>query len=352
MAKLNLSNIGPMSNLIINGDFSIWQRAVVFTTAVNGGFTADRWEYQQNGTAVHSIGQSIYKPTFAQSGHTSTKSLYLLNTTVDAALAATDYTCMLYRPEGLDIKDLIGGYATLSFWTYALTAETYCVAIYNIASAKTYLAEYTCAAETWEKQTVTFDLPSTDTWNVDTSQGFTIYFTVRAGTTYQGTANQWNAGIKLGTANIDNFDATDSNTLRLSQVKLEAGQTATPFRARLHATELALCQRYYEKTYLQSVKPGTVSTTGQLTAFSPQTLGANYPFVTCTFQTQKRAAPTVTMYSPSDGESGHVRNLTDGANYTALGYLPSEHQFHVLLTEVGTAAGELLSAHWVADAEL
>ena len=50
-----------------------------------------------------------------------------------------------------------------------------------------------------------------------------------------------------GTAGAD-------DSIYITGVQLEKGSTVTSFDYRPYGTELALCQRYYEKTYSQVVK--------------------------------------------------------------------------------------------------
>jgi hypothetical protein len=46
-----------------------------------------------------------------------------------------------------------------------------------------------------------------------------------------------------------------SGTFEIAQVQLEPGPVATPFEQRPIGTELALCQRYYEKSYEIGTSP-------------------------------------------------------------------------------------------------
>ena len=246
MAKLSLSNIGPMDNRIINGDFDIWQRGTSFAPAVNEAFQTDRWEYQNGSDAVNSILQSTDVPTFAESGHTSKYSLKVDCTTADSAVAATDYVIMIYRMEGLDVSPLIGKTITVSFWVKSTKTGVFTVSFYNSSTSEGYPVEYTVnASDTWEKKTVSVLLPTTESWTTSNAVSLTVYFTIMSGSDFQGAPDTWNAGYAIATSNqVNGMDNTANNFL-LSQVKMEVGYVATPFTGRLYGEELALCQRYY-----------------------------------------------------------------------------------------------------------
>ena len=70
---------------------------------------------------------------------------------------------------------------------------------------------------------------------------------------------------------------TSGDFFEVSEVQVEAGDTATPFEHRSYGAELALCQRYYQTT-------DAVTFTGTLATVVVGTLQ---------FRTQMRAAPTV-----------------------------------------------------------
>lgn len=68
------------------------------------------------------------------------------------------------------------------------------------------------------------------------------------------------------------------------------------------ALELALCQRYYEKSYDLATVPGTATAIGQSAFFIhglPSSTGKEV-----TFRVTKRVPPAMTGYSPQTGAAG------------------------------------------------
>jgi len=89
--------------------------------------------------------------------------------------------------------------------------------------------------------------------------------------------------------------------------QFEAGSVATPFERRPFGTELALCQRYYEKSYNDGVAPATATAVGTA---SGQTNASNVSTISIRFKVDKRTTPTVTIFG-TDGTAGFV---TDNIN--------------------------------------
>jgi hypothetical protein len=240
--------ITPGDNIIINGDFNIWQRGTSFVAAPTGTFAADRWSYGKVGAAVHTVARQAVGLTQAQSGHQSNYRLVVDCTTADASIAAGDLSYLQYNMEGYDFAPLQGNYGILSFWVNATKTGTYCVSFRNSGSDRSYVAEYTVSAsDTWEKKTIVVNFnASGGTWDYTTSSGIRINWMLSCGSTFHTTAGAWQTGNYLATSNqVNATDSTDNN-FRLAQVKLEQGQVATPWKARQFGDELSLCQRYYQ----------------------------------------------------------------------------------------------------------
>ena len=135
-------------------------------------------------------------------------------------------------------------------------------------------------------------------------------------------------------------------------VKLELGEKPTPFMPRHFAEELALCQRYYEKSYDINTLPGTSGARGRI-YFSTGVLsnGLALKGSTAIFKVTKRTRPTVAIYDQL-GNAGKISTLdahgnrTDAQNYK---YLTIGNNAFELAND-GTSGGHLY--FWVADAEL
>lgn len=151
--------------------------------------------------------------------------------------------------------------------------------------------------------------------------------------------------------NVAVFFWTDSTqaqnvTLDLAKVQLEAGAVATTFYPRPTQAELALCQRYYEKSYDVDVSPGDTGTAGAWdTIFGNATTGELRGLVQ--YKVSKMKVPTVTLYDAA-GASGFVYKGANGK--TAAVNASGRNSFGGGTTDA-TSAAELYF-HWIADARL
>jgi hypothetical protein len=123
-------------------------------------------------------------------------------------------------------------------------------------------------------------------------------------------------------------------------VQLEAGTTASPFEYRQYGTELALCQRYYEKSYNIDVVPATSTTLGalSLSQYSNELVGFK-------FVVTKRNAPTVTLYA----SGGNINQLDGNTNTATAAYIGTSSVGYISRT---AASGNYYFGHFTASAEL
>ena len=278
-------------NRIINGAMMIDQRnAGAAVASPSDQFITDRFALREVGGGVASA-QQVF--TSASSGNAPAgfvSSLKLVVTTADASIAATDRYFIRQPIEGLNVADMNFGTAnastfTLSFWVRSSVTGTFPVAFRNNDNTRSYVATYTIsAADTWEQKTVTVAGDQSGTW-VSTSlgAGVNVVWTVGAGSTYNTTANAWQAGDYLNTSGTTQWIATNAATFYITGVQLEKGSTATSFDYRPYGTEENLCMRYGEKL----VNGGSIA-------------GSDSSFVSrvhWTFKVPKRATPTVTNYA-------------------------------------------------------
>ena len=129
-----------------------------------------------------------------------------------------------------------------------------------------------------------------------------------------------------------------------TEVQVELGKVATEFEHRSFGEELALCQRYYQKSYNYSQPPGAGTSSGS-EWFTRE--GASGRIVTTTsFQVQMRATPTFKIYDWA-GNIDRVRT-SSGNNQTI-----TESYAHEKKITVGkTASISELLYQWYAEAEL
>jgi hypothetical protein len=272
-ASAALSAIGGVSassiigkNKIHNGKMEIAQRGTTFTNA-NNQYTLDRWLSQKSTPAVFDIIQSTDVP----SSNEFRVSLRHTVTTVDASIGSTDYAWLTQGIEGYNARDLIDRTFTLSFWVRSAKTGVHCVSLRNSASDRSYVVEYTVsAANTWEQKTITITggLITAGTWNWTTGVGVTVSFALAGGSTFQTTANAWQTGNFVSTANQVNCLDTIGNIFAVTGVQLEIGTSATQFEHRAYSDELSLCQRYYRHN-LQGVGRWTTTTNFSLYASFP-----------------------------------------------------------------------------------
>lgn len=264
---LNSSPSGQFKNKIIGGDFTTnpWQRGTSFAAA-SSGYTADRWVFDKfSSGVVATIAKTADAPTAAQAGIFSQHCLHIDITTADTSIAAGDGCIIEQRIEGYNAACFGFGqsgtrYVTLSFWVKSTKTGTFCVALQNSDQTRAYVAEYTVnATDTWEKKSITIPVDTTGTWLYDSGTGVSIVFALAAGSSLQTTGGSWQtvSGATIATSNQVNALDSVNNNFKLDLVQLEAGSVATPFETRHVGQELALCQRYYQKTFDLDRAPAT-----------------------------------------------------------------------------------------------
>lgn len=293
-------------NRIINGDMRINQRATAATTL--NSFGADRWPL-----AISSTGAVTVTTSTATAPVGFTHSLYLDITTADTSIAATEFLGLNHAIEGFNVADLGFGTAnaktiTLSFWIRSTTTGTYCVSFVNGANNRSYVATYTVnVANTWEYKTITITGDTSGTWLTDNSTGLRVRFAFATGSNFQTTAGSWQTGDYTGTSAQTNLMALNTNEAYLTGVQLEAGPVATEFERRAYGTELALCQRYYCKTYSITATPGGVTNAGNI---STMALASGIAAANFVFPVEMRSEPSVTLINAVTGATGTWRDGT------------------------------------------
>jgi hypothetical protein len=139
---------------------------------------------------------------------------------------------------------------------------------------------------------------------------------------------------------------TSSGELDVAEWGLYYGSTLQPWIPRLKGQELALCQRYYEKSFSVNVAPAqnTNDFTGALGTLSG---GAWSAAATAYFKVEKRAIPTFTTYNPHQANA-NWRNNSDTIDGTAV-VIRTGTTSATIVQNTATAASYLI--HWSAEAD-
>lgn len=150
------------------------------------------------------------------------------------------------------------------------------------------------------------------------------------------------------------------NTGTLGTVQIEAvasGTVTTPFESRPYGTELALCQRYYEKSFPQGAAPAQNYGVNGCSTFIARLTGAVAfgAVIPIKFVVPKRAVPTtVTTYNPS-AANAQVRDSVAGGDCSSTANSETT-DVGMLVSATGNAstaaASSILRIHWTVDSEL
>ncbi len=246
---LTNSQLGGRRNMIINGAMQVAQRGTSLTSAGDGVYLLDRFRTYKSGGGEINVEQTTDSPDDYQ------YSLKVTVGTADSSIASTDYYLINHRIEGYNTSQLNFGSSaaktvTLSFWVKSSLTGTFSGSISNSDENRSYPYNYAISsANTWEYKTVTITGDTTGTWATDNTTGIKVWWSLGNGSNYVGTANAWTSTTsQYGVTGETQLIATASATFQITGIQLEVGSQATPFEHRSYGEELALCQRYYEKT--------------------------------------------------------------------------------------------------------
>lgn len=266
------ANGSTFRNAVINGNFDIWQRSTTFPMVAAGSHvTADRW--------LANIGTTGNTSTVTRQGFPPGQGVvphepaHWLRYTVQAFVAGTP--SLEQRIESA--RTFAGRQVTVSFWAKADSARVLTVSLTQMfgtggqPSGDVATPLKACELSTrWQRFTATATLPPI-------------------------------SGKAFGTHGNDCLQLLfllpgAPCTIDLAQVQIEAGPTAGDFELLPAQQVLALCQRYYEKSYEVDTLPGTATNQGAVYL----SLGSGtVERLQLPFKVPKRASPTVVVYSPT-----------------------------------------------------
>ena len=355
-----ISNAVNFRNIVINGDMQIAQRSTsVSSITTSGYFTLDRWQIFYDSLGTWTQSQSTDVP----SGYGFANSFKMDCTTADASPAASDRLLVRQLFEGQNLQYLKKGTAnaiplTLSFWVKSTKTGTFIAELFDLDNTRQVSKSYTVnTTNTWEFKTVTFPADTTGTLNNDNGTSLGVNFWLGAGSDYtSGTLNtSWAASTSanrvVGQVNV--ADST-SNDWLITGVQLEAGEQASGFEFMPIDTNLARCQRYFQKSYDLETAPGTNTTQGDL-EMGLTSNGANDVLTTISYKVSMRATPTITYYTTggTSGSWGYARSGASGdATMTAYAGRYGQNYSVSYLGSGSAFVAVSVIGHFTASAEL
>jgi hypothetical protein len=289
----NLQSVAVGRNRIINGAMVIDQRnaGASVTPTANFTYTLDRWVAGLIQASKFSVQQNAGSVT-PPAGFTN----YLGVTSLSAySVLSTDYFNINQFIEGFNWADLGFGTAnaktvTLSFWVRSSLTGTFGGVLGNSAGDRTYPFTYTISvANTWEQKSITIAGDTSGTWVGATNGiGARLWINLGAGSTFSGTAGAWASANYTSATGAVSVVGTNGASFYITGVQLEVGSSATSFEYRQYGTELALCQRYFQRNFGQN------SATLYLGRIYAPSAGSGAPLLIL-FKVSMRTAPTATI---------------------------------------------------------
>jgi hypothetical protein len=316
-------------NIIINGGFDIWQRGTsvaIQSASSSAAYQADRWAtYRAVAGSTQSqiaSGLSGFQNAIRlqrNSGNTATNAIYLSQSFETSAIS---------KVAGLPV--------VVSF--YARAGADFSGSTLNVRLG---VGTGTERDVIWSGGWTSYTEPLNQTITPTTSwQRFVLYVTVPAGTTQAGLFFAW---TPTGTAGANDYIDIDG-------VQVEQNYQPTPFEQRPIGTELALCQRYYTKSYLLNTTAGSVSSSGAV--MLPSLPTGNTLRQTIFFKQTMRAAPNVTIYNPETGTAGYMVPEGQGASNNAAAGVTFIAESNALVYSTSAPIAGIYYFQYVAEKEL
>ncbi len=363
--SLGAGNATSFKNKLINGDMRIDQRnggaSVSAPIGTSQAFITDRWFVQNLGTNSNTF--TCQQSTDAPAGYQY--SLLVTNGT-GVATVSSDSRLLAQYIEGLNIIDLAFGTASakgivVSFQVKSSLTGTFSGCVLSNAGDQIYGFTFTISsANTWTPVAVSIPGSTTGTWPTTNVASMRLQLNLGSGSSsLQPTANVWaSSGGSRGVQGTVALSETTGATFRITAAQIEVGTVATSFDFRSFGAELALCQRYFEKSFSYSVAPAEGTSTNDrlpLVAWDSNYVGyAGY------FRVEKRTSPTMTFYRSSANSNNGVWGWYNGSAWanmsTASGTVTFTNSF--LIDWAGSGAPftygrtYIGAGQWTANAEL
>lgn len=283
-AKLTATTATTSSrNLLINGDFKIWQRGNARTKLNAGSYLADRW-----GPILFQSG------SYERVAGRATQYAIRVSSSSVAEDGGGTRMWLVQKVESLNSYRLRNQQVTLSFWVRfsAATATSSTATPYGNFNAG--IGYYTSTTDS-----------ATGSSSSDTGTDFAITNgslpTTWTKYSFTGTcpSNLNNIHAFFGFSTLGNTTANSGVWYEIAEVQLEQGAVATPFEFEDFGTTLLKCQRYFHRRG-DAVSGGQMIGTHGYQSSATVLYRLGYDFAV-----KMRATPTVTFFNMGvwDGNS-------------------------------------------------
>ncbi len=329
-------------NLIINGDMRIWQRsngAAVSHSGVSLTFGPDRWMFEEG---CGQLDAELSRSTDTPLDQGFRYSFKLSPTTAETALDSGDFAQYMYFIEGYDAAPAQWGTinakpCTLSFWLKTNTGGEHYVTLNSASGVDTWSTSVRSTINVWEHHVVTIPPPMTGTWNYTDGRGIEIRIgLMRTGSVTQGKSGQWfhgGSGYNGFAEAHSDWPFNTAHAAYLTGVQFEIGNQATPFEHRPYSQELALCQRYFYKSYGSPVGMFIVDSADSSKAYgflrfpvpmrgNPQIILSDNNGNTDGRVTQHGAAHNLAATASQIQKEGFARVIKDSGNFNTSAAMP------------------------------
>lgn len=303
---------------LINSNFDVWQRGTSVSTS--SGIAADRWYNALNGSSNTQSRQTF---TLGQTDVPGNPKYYLRQVVTSSA-GAGNYAGLQYA--GIEgVGTFAGQNATLSFYAKADASKNIAVEFlqqFGTGGSPSALvtgigSQLIPLTTSWAKKTVTIAIPSITgkTLGTDGNDALVLFFWLDAGSSFN------TRSASLG---------QQSGTFEFSQMQVCLGNEALPYQPKSFGQELNDCMRYYQKSYLYSVAPGSVTNAGCV-YHNVGTATTSAIYAPIYLPVAMRIAPTTVRTWDS---SGNAERVWKGAVNKAVTYQPTYYTEKTLL--IGT----------------
>ena len=356
--------IGKRKNLVINGAMNVAQRG---TSSTQTGYrTVDRFRPDAGGTDETPTQEQVDVAS-GTGPYTSgfRKALKITNGNQTGGAGAADFVQIDHRIEAQNIAKSGWNYTssssfvTLSFWIKSSVSKDFQIVVrtQDGTSQSFQFETPTLSADTWTKVTKAIPGNSNLTFDNNTNIGLLVFWFPYIGTDYTDAGNTLNAwqqssGSTYGVVDGTSWYTTNDATFEITGVQLELGSVVTDFEHMSFAEELALCQRYFEKSYDHSTQAGTATSSGSLNngGLTGMNNASHATRASIRYKVTKRAHPTVTTFDLS-GNSGKC-NFPDTSSNVTMTVLQQGANGCAVETAAVTSTDTRCYWHFTAEAEL